>query len=49
MNHNIPYNMLVIILNLVRKQNEQLLKIICKEECIDYEYVKHLIQTNTPR
>jgi hypothetical protein len=49
MDHHIPHNMIVIISNIVRKQNKQLLKIICKEEDIDYECVKHLIQTNTLR
>ena len=32
-----------IIQSLVRLQNEQLLKIICKEENIEYEHLKHLV------
>jgi hypothetical protein len=35
--------LLEIILNLVRIQNEQLLKIICEDESIDYDDVKHII------
>ena len=41
--HQIPQNMMAIIINLVCKQNKQLLKIICKDEGIDYESIKHIL------
>jgi hypothetical protein len=43
MTYEFPQCLLAIILNLVRIQNEQLLKIICEDEEIDYEDVKHLV------
>ena len=36
---------LTIILNLVRIQNEQLLKIICKEEDLDYPELAPILPT----
>lgn len=32
-------------MNLIRVQNEQLLKIISKDEDIDFELIKHLLNT----
>lgn len=43
MNYKIPNYLLKIILNIIRIQNEQLLKIISKNENIDYELLKNLI------
>lgn len=43
MKYTISVSFLEVLLNLVRIQNEQLLKIICEDEGIKYESVKHLI------
>ena len=40
---DIPQDMLSIILNLVRIQNEQLLKIICEEEDLDYADMQSIL------
>lgn len=45
----IPCNMMSIIQKVVYKQNKQLLKIICKEEDVDYDSIKHLILNQSQR
>ncbi len=45
MNHKLSICFLEILMNLIRIQNEQLLKIICEDENIRYEAVKHLVPT----
>lgn len=43
MNHKLADYILAIIVHLVRIQNEQLVKIICKDQCIKYELLQHLV------
>lgn len=43
--YTISISYIEIIMNLIRIQNEQLLKIISNEEDIDYELLKHLLNT----
>lgn len=43
MNHILSVSFLEILMNLIRIQNEQLLKIIAEEEDIKYETIKHLV------
>ena len=43
MKHTLSISFLEILMNLIRIQNEQLLKIICEDECIKYDAVKHLV------
>lgn len=45
MNHTLSISFLEILMNLIRIQNEQLLKIISEEEDIKYESIKHLVLT----
>ena len=45
MQHIVSISFLEILMNLIRIQNEQLLKIICEDEDIKYDTVKHLIPT----
>ncbi len=43
MNHVLSISFLEILMNLIRIQNEQLLKIISEDENIKYETLQHLV------
>lgn len=46
MDYKLPIYFLEIIMNLIKLQNEQLLKIICRDECLDYDILKHLVPSS---
>lgn len=46
MKYTLSISFIELLMNLLRSQNEQLLKIISKNEDIDYDTIKHLLPTH---